>query len=351
VIAGEDLKHILEHTRPLWEALRGERIFMTGGTGFVGSWLTASLLHANRELGLGIRAVLLTRRPEIAAARMCELGADDAIELRAGDACSFVFPPGRFACVIHAATTRAFAPNAAQPLGIFEADVTATRRVLDFASSSGTSRMLFTSSGAVYGRQPPELPRLNEDFSGAPSPTDVAAVYGHSKRTSEFLCAMYARTYGISIPIARLFAFVGPLLPLDEGYAAGNFIADELAGRAIRIAGDGTPVRSYLYAADLAIWLWTILLAGRSGRAYNTGARDALSIGELARAVAGEAGANGSVTTALPPPDASAARYVPDTSRAENELGLRARIPLREGIRRTLSWHRRRSLTVIRSLG
>jgi dTDP-glucose 4,6-dehydratase len=212
------------------------------------------------------------------------------------------------------------------------------------ARTHGTKRLLFTSSGAIYGKQPAGLAHIPEDYAGAPSSTDANSAYGQAKRVSEWLCAMYARQCGFSALIARLFAFVGPHLPLDANFAVGNFIRDVVAGGPVRICGDGTPYRSYLYAADLAIWLWAILLRGQPGIAYNVGSGEALTIAELARVVVDAIAPGMQIETARRPvPGASPARYVPNVDRAQRELGLRPLISLPEGIRRTHTWAMKQS--------
>lgn len=344
MIARGDLDEVLERTQGLWDDLRGRRLFITGGTSFVGKWLLETFAHANRTLALGASAVVLTRDPERFRAAAPQLANDAAIDLLRGDFTTFAPPPGEFAHVVHGAT--ADPKDYPEPPGFFGADVAAAQRVLAFARGARTRRFLFISSGVVYGPQPPELERIPEEYAGAPAPEDRShrALYGNSKRAVEHLCALYARGYGFDAAIARLFAFTGPYLPLDLDFAAGNFVRDVLAGGPIRIAGDGTPCRSFLYAADLAVWLWTILFRGAAGRPYNVGSGEALTIRELAEAVAAATEPGTAIEIARQPvPGTPASRYVPDVRRAETELRLVAAVPLAEGIRRMYRWHRDRS--------
>jgi len=334
-----DLDHVVAHTAGLWESLRGQRIFITGGTGFVGRWLTESLAWANQRFSLGASAVLLTRNPQAFRSQAPRIAGDPSMELLGGDIGSFDFPEGEFPFVVHAATNRHCEPTPDCPVSTFDRDIAGTRRVLEFARTHGTRRLLFTSSGAIYGLQPPELTHVSEDYAGAPSTTDATSAYGQAKRVCEWLCTMYSRQYGFATLIARLFAFVGPRLPLEENYAVGNFIRDAIAGGPIKVRGDGTPYRSYLYAADLAIWLWTILVRGESMRPCNVGSGEEVTIAELARIVADVIAPGMAIEMACrPAPGRPAARYVPCVGRAQQELGLMPLIPLPEGVRRTWEW-------------
>lgn len=332
-----DLDHVLEHTHGLWEDLRGGRLFVTGGTGFFGRWILETLLRANDEFGLGVKAIVLTRDPRRAARTAPHLGASSAITLQAGDVSAFDLPRQSLTHILHLATE---AGPALTPGASFRTAVHGTERVLELAARAGARKLLFTSSGAVYGTQPPDVTGLEEDFPGAPLPHDVSAGYAHGKRAAEHLCSLAAEETGLEVKIARCFAFVGPLLPLDANFAIGNFIRDALRGERIEVKGDGTARRSYLYAADLAVWLWTILVKGPSGRPYNVGSEADLSISELAHRVARTVSPGTPVQVAASPEAGSLpARYVPSTQRAAAELNLSPRIGLDDGVRRTAVWY------------
>jgi dTDP-glucose 4,6-dehydratase len=220
--------------------------------------------------------------------------------------------------------------------------IAGTERTLEFAATHGAKKFLLTSSGAVYGKQPDGMTHVTEDYEGAPDPLKPANVYAEGKRVSELLCAIYQNRAGLECKIARCWAFCGPHLPLDEHFAIGNFIGDVLAGRPIQIKGDGTPRRSYLYAADLVIWLWTLLFQAPPLVPFNVGSAHDISIFELAKVVAATLNPDADIHVARKAvPGTAPVRYVPSVDRAEQLLGLREITTLEESIRRTAAWYSR----------
>lgn len=336
----QDLELILEHTAPLWEEVRGHRIFLTGGTGFFGCWLVESFCFVNRLLGLKAEATILSRNPEAFAQKCPHLASDAAVKLQPGDVRNFSFPAGEYKYVIHAATETSAKRAVEAPLQMLSTIIAGTERALEFAATHGTKKFLLTSSGAVYGKQPADLTHVPEPYAGAPDPLNPASVYAEGKRAAELLCALYQKRDGLDCKIARCWAFCGPYLPLDQHFAIGNFIADVLGGRPIQIQGDGTARRSYLYAADLAVWLWTILFRAAALVPFNVGSAHDVSILELAQTVAATLNPRAEIRVARQAvPGAVPLRYVPCVDRARELLGLHPTVGLEECIRRTAAWH------------
>ena len=297
---------------------------------------------ANDHLGLGAQALVLTRNLEVFRKKAPHLACREDIRFHRGDVRDFAFPEGTFSHVIHAASPGSAKLNEDNPTAMLETMLLGTARTLGFSARCGARKFLLTSSGAVYGLNMSELTHGGEEYSNSTDKRLAHWAQAEGKRLSELLCVLHGRRDRIEIKLARCFAFVGPYLPLDEHFAIGNFIRDALAGDPIIIKGDGTPVRSYLYAADLAIWLWRILLQGKDGQAYDVGSERQLSIAETAKAVSEAFPGGVPVSIAeTPTPGQAPHIYVPDTSRAQQELGLREWIGLDDGILRTARWHRR----------
>jgi dTDP-glucose 4,6-dehydratase len=268
------------------------RVFLTGGTGFVGSTLIAGAPpHA--------RIVVLTRDPDAFRSRSPEVA--NRVELHRGDVRTFDFPSGDFTHVIHGASDTRDAIRDAQAT-----IVDGTKRVLDFARGK---RFLMISSGAVYGAP------------GEP--------YADAKRDAEQLCPRDA-------VIARLFTFIGPYMALDRPFAITAFIRAAMSGEAIRIQQPETR-RSYMFGSDLSRWLWTLVEHGEG--TYDVGSDEVLTMAQLADVV--KRIVNPDIAIELGPGGA-ASMYVPDIERARRELGLTIDVGIDEAVARTVEWYRAR---------
>ena len=225
-----DLDEIVRRDASVFEHLRGSRIFLTGGTGFVGRWLLETLLWANTRLELGVHVVLLTRNPDAFRRQAAHLANSVEVELIRGDIRSFDYPESKCDRVIHLAAETNTQLTNPDPEVYFDVIVGGTRRVLDFAEQTGASSVLLVSSGAVYGGQPANVERLQEEDPYGPSPTRKGSAYGEAKQCAELLTYARAERKGFEATVARCFAFVGPYLPLASGFAVGNFIRDASDG-------------------------------------------------------------------------------------------------------------------------
>jgi dTDP-glucose 4,6-dehydratase len=335
----EDLQSIHAALAADWPTLAGKRIFMTGGTGFIGRWMLGALADANERLELGVEVDILTRDPDAFANREPELGAAKGFRFVRGDILTMAAAEARYDFVLHAATDASAHLNEHDPLKMFDTIVEGTRRALDFALACKAERFFFFSSGAVYGAQPWELTHVPESCIGAPDLTTHRSAYGEGKRAAEMLCTIYARQHGLDIVTARIFALLGPLLSLDTHFAAGNFIRDAMAGKMITVEGAGKAVRSYLYAVDLTAWLWTMLMRAPAGAIYNVGSEESLSIAELGERVARLLGAPGVEILGREDPGWNPGRYVPSTAKIRTELGVTPAVGLDEAIVRTARWN------------
>ncbi len=329
-----DLAHILRHAAPEWELLRGKRLFLTGGTGFFGKWLLGALHYADQELGLGLTVTVLSRDPASFLRRYPEADIA-AFHFVGGHVADFSLARRSEDYLIHAAAdTTAFA-NEIEARDRSNAIIEGTRHMLELAQISG-ARLLNISSGAVYGSLTSQPTGAKEDDYAAALPLNS---YAAAKRAAEQLCAVSS----VDFVTARAFAFLGPHLPLDAHFAAGNFLRDAIRGGPVLVRGDGTALRSYLHPADLIVWLLRLLARGQRGQAYNVGSDEAVTIGQLARFIAGAIQPTPEVIIQAVQAPGPQNIYLPDITRARSELNLRVLIPLQDAIARTLDFLRSRA--------
>ena len=148
-------------------------------------WLLESFAYINDTLGLDMRVTVLSRDPLAFASKAPHLTARADLTFIRGDVRFFEFPSGQFDCVIHVATEASAKLNEVDPQAMLNPIIGGTRRVLDFAAQAGVKKLLLTSSGAVYGKQPAEITHVSGDYLGAPDPLLPGSAYGEGKRMSE----------------------------------------------------------------------------------------------------------------------------------------------------------------------
>ena len=287
-IVTEDLDQILSMTLP-WEAFSGASVLITGASGLLGSYCCEVLLSLNEIMSSAAPAkvIALSRSLGSLTRRFSSYAGRPDLVLREGDVCAGL-PAWDDAAdyVIHGASPASPPAMAADLLGTFEANVSGTRSMLELAQAKQARKFLFLSSGAVYGNLPPEVQRIGEMDFGASDPLTLRAAYDEGKRAGETLCRLYADKFGLSASSARISHTYGPGLKPDDGRSFADFITAAAEGRPLVLNSDGSAIRYFCYLSDTVAGLFTIMLQGESGQAYNVGSlTECCSILELAQLI------------------------------------------------------------------
>lgn len=307
-----------------WEYLRNKRIFLTGASGFIGGYLAKTLCWLDCELSLDLKVYLFHRThtaPAFSASCVHWISGNIT-----GD-----FIPGELHpdIIIHAASPANRRAICADPVGVVDCNILATRYLLERARRDD-STLVFFSSGEVYQR---ELGRIAEKSAHDLVQNGVLPLYGNCKLAGELLCEEYRGKYGVDSRILRPFSVFGPGEPLASGRCFTDFIHQAMETRRIQVNGSGKQVRSFCYLSDFVSGLLHVLLEGKDG-AYNIGNEDnTCSILELAGQIAEIAG-NADVIGPLSA-DSQTDSFVPDTTKLR-QLGWRPQVDLQDCIKRCM---------------
>jgi nucleoside-diphosphate-sugar epimerase len=318
------------------DKLKNSNILITGGTGFIGKWLTEMFIYLNENFSFNTTIFLLSRN----ITKESNYNGISYIHYIKSDIKNIKELPTVLNYIIHAAGTPDSKEHVSNPLKTIETVIGGTQKILDLSSRlPNLIKFIHISSNKIYGNNFSTIPidESNSTIIGY----NNQDVYSESKRMSETICKSYISEFQLPITIVRPFAFIGPFQHLDKPWAINNFIRDAILGGPIKILGNEYSSKSYMYGSDLANYMLNILVFGKIGEAYNVGSSNPITLIDLATKIKTIIDSEIEIKVKSSKDIYSKTIFdVPDTTKIENELNIKEGFGIDEALRRTILWNK-----------
>jgi dTDP-glucose 4,6-dehydratase len=310
------------------------RILLTGAAGFLGSHLCDRLLAEGHEV-IGMDN-FITGSPN----NLAHLAGNQHFFFIRHDVSDYIFVPGKVDAVLHFASPAS--PNPDSPYGYpnlpiqtLKAGALGTHNTLGVAKAHN-ARFMLASTSEIYG-DPLEHPQ-KESYWGHVDPVGLRSMYDEAKRFAEALTMSYHRFHGVKTSIVRIFNTYGPRMRLDDGRVVPNFLQQALRKEPLTVYGDGEQTRSFCYVEDLIEGIYRLLMTDESdpvniGNPHET---KIIAFAEIVNRLSGNAA--GVVFKPRRRGSGDPQRRQPDISRARKLFGWEPKVPLEEGLERTIKY-------------
>jgi UDP-glucuronate decarboxylase len=308
----------------------GKKILVSGGAGFIGSWLCDVLMEMEAEV---------TVVDDFSTGRLTNidhLTDNPKFELVERDVSSFQ-SQSKFDFIFHLAAHASPEEYQLHPIETLRACSSGSSNMAELARKNDAV-LLFASTSEVYGDA--EIVPTPESYWGKVNPIGPRSCYDEGKRFSEALLVAYHKQYGLDVRIPRIFNSYGPRLREDGFYARAlsRFVMQAMEGSPITIFGDGMQTRSFCYVRDTVKGLLLLTTASNAkGEVVNVGQSHEITILELAKRI-NESMKSKSRLAFKPLPKDDPRRRCPDTKKIERLLNWKPEVPLQEGLERTIAW-------------
>jgi len=311
------------------EAFRGKSVLVSGGSGFLGSWICDVLSE------VGSKITCLDNLSTGVFENVDHLKGTKGFEFEKADVCSYSRNP-KVDMIFHLASRPAPEDYQKHPVETALANSEGTKQMLELARKHD-ARVLFASSSEAYGD--PEVFPTPESYEGRVNPLGPRSCYEEGKRFGEALCKAYHDQYEIDVKIARIFNSYGPRLRAEGFYGrvVSRFILQSLKGEDLTVFGDGLQTRSFCYVTDTVTGLLAQMGNEARSDVLNLGSEDETRIIDLAGKVI-QLSPAGSGLKHLPFPPGDHLRRQPDITNARKVLGWEPKVGLDQGLSRTAKW-------------
>ncbi len=335
-LLNSDFEQIYTDLKKDIRELKDKKLFLTGGTGFFGIWILEFIHWANSTKKLNLKVKVLSRNPQGFIEKFPYLK-NEHIDFVQGDLAKADIIQNKLNVEPYNYFIHAGADVNKEKTKISQQNkedfTRGTESILDFASKCGCKRFLFISSGAIYGENKTITPVVeNEDFE-----KKLTGAYSQGKYYSEKVLLEAQKSISFNILGARCFSFIGPYVPQNGTFVAGDFIKNALQNEDIVIHSDGSSIRSYMYMSDLVTWLFSILLRGESGEFYNVGSDEAISIKDLSEIFR----KNNSLKVIINSESSQkSSYYVPNINKCKEKLNLKLNYNNKSAVLKTLNYYK-----------
>lgn len=329
------MQNVLQQFDPGYDELKGKRIVVLGSTGLIASTLIEKLCGLNSYRDLGVQIVVTYRNRQKVERRFEKLRDDPCLSFLEYDVRD-TFPDLDTDYIVHSASPAHPKAFVEDPVGVMDANLMGIKNTLEYLRGHKGTRMVYLSSGEVYGSKTENRPYSETDL-GLVDPLNFRSCYPESKRAAETYIRCYAHEYGTDAVIARPGHVYGPALMSESTRVDVQFMMNALRGENILMKSEGLQKRSYIHVDDVVSGLITIMLKGVAGEAYNISNKDSdITIRQYAEILADVAGVG--ITTDIDQASCRGSSAVQDStidSMKLEKLGWHADIPMFEGLAST----------------
>lgn len=337
-----DVQEAVSHELNKLEKLKNKSIYISGASGFVGKWILETINYLNDHHQFNIKVHASSRTIQEQALKFPHIFKQKNIHSYSLDIKNLMEIPSECTYVLHLAASPDNREHVSDPIRIMNDITLGGYKLLEATTRlDELQNVVMFSSGQVYGKQPHDHQHISEDQFFPFNPATSSASYGEAKRLLETMSISYKSFFKIPLTILRPFAFIGPYQSLTRPWAINNFMRDCTLSQPIRILGDQSTMRSYMYPSEMSLWTLVALANPQTSQSmFNLGSSDAFDLKSIAEIVERTFAKNNGIIQAPQNSqiDLEKSKFIPAIAKIEHTFQLKLKIGTQKAIEKSIQW-------------